>query len=134
MKFHISTTRYHWNLVVFVCVEPRDFDEVIAALRDLDASEEILERVWSNLERGNKNEGFTYSAPLKKSSVMMISETTSAAETMNTIVHEIRHLTDDIAQCYHIALTGEEVAYLAGETAKKIFEQCHFLFCDHCRR
>ncbi len=134
MKFHISTTRYHWDLVVFLCVEPKEFDDVIAALRDLGASEEILERVWSNLERGSKNEGFTFSVPGKRSSVMMISETTSAAEAMNTIVHEIRHLTDDIAQSYHVALTGEEVAYLAGETAKKIFEQCNFLFCDHCRQ
>lgn len=52
---------------------------------------------------------------------------------MNTIVHEVRHLTDDIATAENIQITGEKVAYLSGEIAEKMFKECHGFLCDECR-
>lgn len=121
-------------MVCYVSPTVNEIIEINDIMRELGASEVIRKRVKEKCNKGDANEGFTYSALGSRFSLMLISKTTSAAETMNTIVHEVRHLTDDIAKAENIPLTGEEVAYLSGDVSAAIFKHTKKLFCDCCRK
>lgn len=133
MRFDIAIPKYGWSSLCYICPNKGDTAHVLETLVHLGAEDKILQRVADKLRNGEPNEGFTFSAKMQRRSVMFITNTDSAEEFMNTLVHEIRHLTDDIATAYNIALTGEDVAYLAGEIAQRMFQNCHSLLCDCCR-
>ncbi len=76
--------------------------------------------------------GFTYSNKRNHESVMVVGLASSAKEEMNSIVHEIRHLVDDIASSYNLVPCGEDVAYLSGDIAMKMYENTKNLFCCRC--
>lgn len=133
MRFSFSLPAYDWTVECFVCPGIREKLRINELLEDFGAPSKIIRRVIEKLNTGAKNEGFTYSAVGKRCSVVFISETTDARQSMNTIVHEVRHLTDDIATAENIQMTGEKVAYLSGEIAEKMFKECHVFLCDECR-
>lgn len=71
------------------------------------------------------NRGITYSNYATKESVMVISVTNSAGESVNTWVHEIIHLaTQHIAVALGIT-DNEELAYLGGEIARDIYYEIY---------
>lgn len=130
----IYLPRFGWSVKCFINADRDDSNSIVSSLDAVGASDSIIHRVIDKMSTGEMNGGFTYSNKMGKSSVFVVGVSSSAKEAMNTIVHEIRHLTDDIAESNHIHLTGEDVAYLAGDIAKKLFSHCHFLLCDHCRK
>lgn len=77
--------------------------------------------------------GFTYSNPDIRRSVMVIGKTSSGAQFLNSFVHELRHLIDDIAVADGMGMSGEAVAYLSGDTAMLVADIVSQLSCDHCR-
>ncbi len=76
--------------------------------------------------------GLTFSNPYLKESVVVTALTSSAAEFMNSISHECRHLVDDIALADNIT-DKEALGYLTGEINLHIFPHIKHLLCDHCR-
>ena len=77
----------------------------------------FLYNVWL----GELNTGFTHSNFHKKQSIIAISPTSSKAQFMNTVLHEIKHLQSHICKYYKVAEDSEDAAYLTGYIAQKIY-------------
>lgn len=61
---------------------------------------------------------------------MAIGRASSEREFFNSYIHEQRHLQDDLANMNGISLDGEEIAYLSGEIAMKVFDYIKLFICD----
>lgn len=77
--------------------------------------------------------GFTYSNPEFRESVVVIGSSSSGAEFLNSFVHELRHLTDDIAYTCGYPLRGEPAAYLAGDISMGLSDIVCVMSCEKCR-
>lgn len=74
-----------------------------------------------NVYLGEKNTGFTYSDFNKRKSIVGISETTSKAQFLNTVMHEVKHVQSHICKYYHVDEDSEEAAYLVGYIVQKMY-------------
>lgn len=109
-----------------------DIDEVLSVLYGMGASSETIEKARYTMQGYRPNEAFTFS--VWRHTCIYIGWTTSGAEFINSIKHEIRHLIDHIANAYGIELDGEDVGYMSGDAAYLLAEDiCHF-GCEHCRQ
>lgn len=79
-----------------------------------------------NAPLGNKDVGFTYTDPSKRTSIVGIAKTSSQGELLNTIVHEAKHVQSHICSYYNIPEDGEQAAYLIGF----IVQRMHRVFKD----
>ena len=102
-------------------------------MEELEAPPSILRRVERNMELDQMDTGFTYSNLFLRESVVVIGRSSSGAEFLNSFVHELRHLADDIAYVYGYPLRGEEVAYLTGDIALALSDIVCAMSCDSCR-
>lgn len=124
---------WDWTVKVFYETERKDADRVMDALRRVCGPGEALADAMDLLHHGQRNTGLTYTSSRKRSSVVVISRTTSADEFANTFDHEKRHLSMHIADACRIDVHGEEYAYLAGAIAQKMFPVGRQFMCDCCR-
>ena len=69
---------------------------------------------------GNKDVGFTYTNPRKKTSIVGIATTSSQEELLNTIVHEAKHVQSHICDYYNVPESGEKAAYLIGYIVQRM--------------
>lgn len=130
--FHID--RFGWDVVVFYDVMPRDADVVLRELQIIADNKESVLRANKLIQKGDYNTGFTYSNYEQRRSVMAISRTEDAMQFYNTLQHEQRHLETHIAKAFNLDPFGEELCYLAGDIAMKMFSVCGSMLCDCCRK
>ena len=119
-----------WMVEFLFCMGRYDIEGVLACLRDAGAPRWVREQALDLMENCDYDCGFTYSArrrqrfsfhnPDKHRAVVLIGPTSSGAEFLNTTVHELRHLTDVIANSIGVELDSEEAAYMSGETAGEL--------------
>lgn len=122
-----------WTVFWFFCPKEQNIKEIVSALKNAGASENILFRAEEKLFDDNENEGFTYSNLSEKKSVVVVGESTNGGEFLNSFSHELRHLADDISSYYGMIDRGEEVAYLTGDLANSVSDIVCLLSCDCCR-
>ncbi len=106
--------------------------EILGQLVSCQAPDPVLRRVRHNMRADKLNTGFTFSNGDIRKSVIVIGNTSSGSEFLNSFVHELRHLTDDIAVADGMQLSGEPVAYLAGDIANELSDVVCHLSCDRC--
>ena len=126
--------KYDWVVYCYIAVDEYYTYEILDKMRTIGADNRVLARAHRNLIAGSLNNGLTYSNPTMKKSVWVVALTSSAKEFFNTIVHEIRHLQQHIANEYDIDHNSEEACYLCGDIACLLFPYCRELLCDHCRK
>lgn len=79
------------------------------------------------------NNTLCYSNDKYRSSVMIISDTSSPAQFMNSYDHERQHLINHILEAFDISPTGEEAAYLAGDIGQLMYPKAKYFLCKcHC--
>lgn len=132
VSFEFDIPKYDWHVSCFVAVSHYNHGEIIGALEDVGASEHVISKASSNIKARRLDTGFTYSNKRKRCSVMVIGLASSSKEEMNSIVHEIRHLVDDISTTCNLIPCGEDVAYLSGDVAMMVYEKVKNLFCCKC--
>ena len=125
---------YDWVVYVFIAVDEYYTYEILDKMRQIGADNHFLARAHKNLTDGNLDGGLTYSNPTEHKTVWVTELTTSADEFFNSIVHEIRHLQQHISNAYGIDQNSEEVCYLCGDIAYRLFPYCKKLLCDCCRK
>lgn len=137
--------------VVDVIFAPRgyDIDGILACLYDCGASGSVMHKA-EDLMLGCEmdyasdspdglmyecglNQGFTFSNSAIERAVVVIGPTTSGAEFLDTVTHEIHHLAVAIAKHLGFDLTSESPAYLSGDTMRELADIVCRLGCDHCR-
>lgn len=60
---------------------------------------------------------------------MVIGLTSSPAEFLNSLQHELRHFVDDVAMTVNVDLSGEKVAYLTGDINLYLWDDIHEFLC-----
>jgi len=88
----IYLENYDWLIKIFYHATPEDSDIILRELDDIDCEPEAFYKAADTLESGEINAGFTYTDPDKTVSFIIINETESAKEFLNTMSHEITHV------------------------------------------
>lgn len=122
-----------WTVFVYAGVSCLDTEMVIQHLSVLGGSSDYLERAFDVINSCSPNVGFTYSDLEDRESIIVIGVTTSAAEFLSTLTHELHHLVNDIAIAGKIS-DKEAAGYLMGEMSKSLYPHLHQYLCDECRR
>lgn len=123
----------NWHILFICAIKNVDERDILGVLSSLDAPDDIISRVSENLIKKRLDEGFLYSNPSLRKSVAYIGPTSSGEEFLNTAIHEIYHLTQDIAKTDKLDPYGESTAYLAGDISSKLSDIVCRYSCDKCR-
>lgn len=117
----IHIPEYGWRVYVYYDTTPKEAREVIGMIYRLGCSEEGILRTYEQLSSGVLNNGFTYSNRVLKRSVMSLGRTSSFAQFLNSFVHELHHLVTHIGTTVGLDLEGEDICYLSGSIAQKMY-------------
>lgn len=109
---------YGWRLFVFYNVTVNDLDIILPILWENGCSNEGIKEVALAITKPNS--GFTLSQ--RRSSIMGIGWTDSQEEFINTLVHEINHLQDDICNYYNLPTQGELASIISGDIAMVMYK------------
>ena len=112
---------YDWKVTVLYETTCDNIDYIIKTLNDINCPKYYINRALDNLEECKLNSGLTYSNSKLKSSVIIISKTSSFAQLINTISHEYFHLICHISQSLNIK-DEEELANLNGNLNMRSYE------------
>lgn len=121
-----------WEIVFFIAYGPSDWRAVSDALTWADAPRAIESRVKGNVLSGDDDNGFTYSNGVLRRCVVGIGRVSSGVEMLDSTVHELIHLSQDIALADGVSLAGEDIAYLGGSLSHGIADLVCELACPHC--
>lgn len=124
---------YDWYVKVYYAVDRYYIDDILQDLDEMNIANDEYFIVKDSLMNQELNIGFTYTNYQKKSTVVIIGLTTSAAEFQNTFDHEKGHVAMHISSYYHLNPYGEKCQYLQGEIGKKMFPFAKQFLCDFCR-
>lgn len=119
----------HWVIDFLFATKDYDMDGVLACLYDAGATEKTMDYAKELMLDSEDNEGFTYSNDKKKRGVVVIGPVSSGDEFIDTLVHEIRHVADAIANSIGYKLDGEIPAYISGDAARSLAEVICRLGC-----
>lgn len=131
-KQRIYYRRYDWEIIVFYDVDCKDKYSVISALMDIGCKGINLSDSIKLVESCHLNDGLTFANYKTLEMVVMISKTTTPAEFLNTMVHELHHMAEFIANEAEIPQTGEEISYISGELSMKMHPIAVKWICPHC--
>lgn len=126
----IYVERYDWIVRAYIAATSYDAKEILSVLEDVGINAVQFMRAKRHIQHAALNSGVTYSSPEERISVMVVSGSSSVEEAFNTFSHELRHVTDDIAEACGIETRGEEVAYLTGDIALALAGGLLKVVCD----
>lgn len=113
-----------WRVIIFLPVTGYHVDEIMDALLALDINEENYMDAAENLRSGRVNNGLTFSNAEHRATVSVWAMATSPAQYFNLIVHELHHLSVQIATSNGLDLEGEDVCYINGDIAQYLYPLC----------
>ena len=122
-----------WVVDFIFAEDGYDEEAVLGCLYDIDAPISVMQRANRIMESMEYNRGFTWTNPSLRRAVVVIGPTTSGEEFINTLSHEIDHLSDSIAEYYGIKGHREGTSYLTGDTTMALAKVICRLGCHHCR-
>lgn len=128
IHYKIVFEKYDWEVEVFIMLYSTDTKKIYKSLADMHCPEDIMYKVYENLNSGIDS-GFTYTNPKIGKSLMVINKHSSMYEFINTYNHEKNHVEMHICEELQIDPHSEEAAYLSGELAQQLFlpAVCSFL-------
>lgn len=125
IKQHIHLDNYEWDITVYYSVHAYYTDEILKDLIGIGIKGKKLANARAMLESGKVNAGLTYVN--NGCAVCVIGKASSAAQYADSLQHEIMHLAIFIAMAEGIPLDSEEVCYIGGEIARKMWEKSKLL-------
>lgn len=118
-RFYLD--KYKWSVVVLYNVNHNDIEFIQDNLSKICDNKQQIKDSTYYIEQQIPNTGFIFSNLDINISLIVIGESTSNKEFINTIVHEANHLQSHIATKYNIDEKGEEVCYLIGEIVERMY-------------
>ena len=122
-----------WEVIFYFSFDADDKGRILDALVWADAPDSILSKVSESISAGRLNEGFCYSNPRQRKTVVGVGQTSTGPEFLNTTIHEMVHVSQDIAHADGIDPFGEEFAYLAGDISHEVSYVVCEMSCPHFR-
>ena len=131
IRDEIIIERYDWHVYSYMAAAKDNAQEILAKLDEIGIRASEYMRAERHLQKAFRdNTGMTYSNPDTRKSVMVIGRSTTEEEMVNTFSHELRHLSDDLAEACGIPHHGEEIAYLTGDIACVLAGSLLRIVCD----
>ena len=118
-----------WRADFIFLFDDYSVDTIMDLLLEAGASLRILDRVEKLLRQNNDNTGFTFTNSTQRYALVVIGATSSGAEFIDTLVHEVHHLAVAIAESLGIDLESETPAYVAGDAARDLADIVCLLGC-----
>lgn len=109
-----------WSVTILYECTCEDTDYIVESLMDINCPAQYIKEAVDNIDSCNLNIGLTYSNINKKSSVIVVSKTSSIPQLINTIAHEYFHLICHLQIGLNIE-DEEELAKLNGDLNMKSF-------------
>jgi len=128
--FHIGNR--DWWVMVYYDIEPKNLTEIEGVLLSNGCTREQAEETCRNIRQVNT--GFTMTDYNNRNSVILVSHATTAEQMFDTIIHEIKHLTEHISNYYDIDPKEELAAYLQGEVGRQMWCAASMVLCPHCNK
>ncbi len=120
---------WDWDIIALYDVVPSDLDYVLHELRRFDCPASMLRKAKRNVLDGYPNNGLTYTNNEERVSVMIIGRATCPAQFWNTLDHEKGHVAEHIAERMGLDHKGEEIEYLKGLIAEKVYPEAIRFLC-----
>ena len=109
----------YWQVTAIYLPREEHMPMVAEALERIGCPWEDVEKtVWLLSNMWNK--GATYSNMGRRRSVMVIGKATSWEQFFDTVLHEVKHVGDDIVMAYDVMNYGEPPAYLHGYIGRQM--------------
>lgn len=122
-SFHLDN--YGWHITVYYSIHTYHVDEIMQHLHRIGIKGKDAELAYANLSSGEVNKGITFVK--NGEAVAVIGRASSAAQYADSIQHEVQHLAIFIADAEGIPLKSEEVCYIGGEIARKMWSRTKLL-------
>ena len=106
--------KFEWKITILYECTCQDTDFIIETLKDINCPDKYIKEAVYNIDSCNLNIGLTYSNLDLKSSVIVISKTSSFDQFINTVSHEYFHLLCHLSKALDIE-DEETLANLNGE-------------------
>lgn len=129
----IYVKEWDWTIHAFFAVNSYWVEPIMDLLWEIGCDSDNAKRAFDNLTSGKLNNGLCYSNYRRKESVMVIAKTSSAEEFFNSMIHELTHLQSHVCDVYHLAPTGEDIAYFTGDLSMQMYPKIKHLLCNCCR-
>lgn len=129
--FHIH--QHDWLVKAYINTDDSDAALILGELWSVGADMDTMRSAFRNLREWKVNTGLTYTSYWHRTTIMVVSKTTSAKEFFNTLVHEISHAKTHICEYLGIDLKSEEASYFSGGLARDLFPHVKHLLCEDCR-
>ena len=124
----------HWTSLFLFSYDAHDSEDIEEALLWADAPNSIMEDVQAKILAERLDEGFCFSNPSLRRSVVAIGKTSSGPEVLDSTVHEIIHIAQHIALEDGIDPFSETLSYLGGDISREISDIVCELSCPHCHQ
>lgn len=120
---------YKWSVRVYYNTTYRNTTSIVHYLVDNYYSDDTIDAVYSSLTTMGYNSGMTIVNKGRRLATLVISKATSPSEFFNTLVHELNHLSDFIAEELGISPTGETISYMIGNIGMLMFPKAGKFLC-----
>lgn len=114
--------KYDWNIYVYILINQEDVNNIDILFSKHNIPKQIMNKAAYRLTEYN-NSGIIYNDRKSKSSVIIVSQTDSIQDLVNTITHEKNHLEMYLCDYYNINPNSEEASILSGDIAQLMFLQ-----------
>ena len=125
---------HDWIVRAYFAVNGYWADEILGHLQRIGADMDTMRSAARNLRSGQLNTGLTYTSPWNRETIMVVARASSGAEFFNSLLHEMKHLEEQIGSARGIDPKSEEAAYFRGGGAREIYPHIRHLLCDCCRK
>ena len=133
IRQNIYVRRYNWTVIIYYETEMRDAPFILEELEDVGIDKRTYRTARRNVESGLPDTGLTYTNMDERTSVIVLSHTSSKAEFANTWFHEVLHCAIHIARANNLDPDGESIAYVGGELARSMQPIAARLMCPTCK-
>ena len=124
IKAKVYIKEYDWTIYAHFAVDKTNTDEIFNKLIQFGSSYYQAIDACAILEDNKPNCGITYSNHILKTTILVITKTTSTKEFVNTFVHEVSHIQNHIIKTYHLDNNSEQVCYMIGTIAEQLYTNC----------
>lgn len=133
LRQYFTIPKYNWKVYVYYHVNSYYIDEILERLRTVGCSNNYIDDAYNSMSNNKLNTGFTYSNSNIRCSIIVISNTSTPTQFMNSYDHERYHLITHILEKFNINPYSEEAAYLTGYIGQLMFPKAKRFLCKcHC--
>lgn len=113
--------RYQWSVTVAAGVKKSDMKAVTRMLMQIGCGDDAIHEACLHFD-GGKDKGLTYTNVRDRVSLVLIGESSSDGEFVNTSAHELLHVVAHICGAWGTDMDSESPCYLMGELSQWLYE------------